>query len=125
KKINSSVETEKERLNNTADFGLLQNLEIYLDKNFSSALYSEIISLYESENTVLPPEPEVKDHDGQKTVSPVAPVKVTHTVKSIKELIVNTDKSLVETEEDVERYLAQLKNSMLEAIKSGQHILVK
>lgn len=125
KKINSSVETEKERLNNTADFGLLQNLEIYLDKNFSSALYSKIISLYESENTVLPPEPEVKDHDGQKTVSPVAPVKVTYTVKSIKELIVNTDKSLVETEEDVERYLAQLKNSMLEAIKSGQHILVK
>ena len=126
-KISSFVEKEKERLNNTSDFGLIQNLEINLDKTFSSSLYGEIIRLYDSENTVVTPVETGNGnnkHEGKQTITPT-PSKVTHTVKNIKDLVVNTDKSLVETEDDVDRYLVQLKSSMLEAIKSGQHILVK
>ncbi|WP_019002750.1 BREX system P-loop protein BrxC [Succinimonas amylolytica] len=126
-KISSFVEKEKERLNNTYDFGLIQNFEINLDKNFSSSLYGEIIRLYDSENTVVTPvESGNGDNkqEGQQTITSIPP-KVIPTVKNIKDLVVNTDKSLVETEDDIDRYLAQLKSSMLEAIKSGQHILVK
>ena len=90
-------------------------------------MYGEIIRLYDSENTVVTPvESGNGDNkqEGQQTITSIPP-KVIHTVKNIKDLVVNTDKSLVETEDDVDRYLAQLKISMLEAIKSGQHILVK
>ncbi len=126
-RISAFVEKERDRLKNITDFGLIQNCEINLEKNFSSSLYEEIIRLYDAENTVVKPsitDLEDNQQEDQKNTG-TRPPKVTHTVKNIKELIVDTDKSLVETEEDVDIYLARLKSSMLEAIKSGQHILVK
>ena len=126
-KINSIIEKEKSKLENTFEFRVIQDLEINLDR-FTTSLYEEIINLYISEKPLInppSPDPNNKGQVGIQQTIHKPQITVTNKVKSIKELVVNTDKSLVETEEDVDRYLALLKSSMLEAIKSGQHILVK
>lgn len=122
-KINYIVENEKNRLDNTSDFGLIQNLEINLDRTFTPSLYEEILKLYNAENLPVTTSIPAVD-EGKQPVTSIPPTK-SYAVKNIKDLVVNTDKPLVETEEDVDKYLAQLKTSMIEAIKAGQHILVK